>query len=476
MSHDSYVSPLSGRYSSQEMKRIWSDDTKFQTWRRLWIRLAEAQQQLGLAISGEQITQMQENVANIDYDLAQQLERKLRHDVVAHIHAFGEVAPLAKPIIHLGATSCYVTDNTDIMQMRDGLRLLCVRLARVIARLRDFAFEHRALPTLGYTHFQAASLTTVGKRAAIWLQDLLMDLQVLERVRDGLQFLGVKGATGTQDSFLELFQGEATKVLELDRLVTAACVFSQCFSISGQTYTRKQDTQVIAALADFGATVHKIGNDLRLLQHKKEVEEPFEASQVGSSAMPYKRNPMRAERACSLSRELMACVHNAYQTHALQWFERTLDDSAGRRRFIPEAFLLADSIALILQNVMEGLVVYPAVITRHIAAELPFMATEKILMAMVATGGDRQEAHEKIRQHAQAAGNRVKQEGADNDLMERLAQDPYFEPVHGRLAQLLDPIGFIGLAPLQVDTFVSEVDQALLPYRDQLTEQSELTV
>ncbi len=476
MSRDSYVSPLSGRYASNEMKKIWSDNNKFRHWRQLWILLAQAQQKLGLPIRDEQIREMQDNVNNIDYEMAQQLEKECRHDVVAHIHTFGHVAPQAQGIIHLGATSCYVTDNTDLIQMQQGLALLCQRLARCISRVRHFASRHAHMPTLGYTHLQAAQPTTVGKRAALWLQDLLMDLEALEAQRDGLKFLGVKGATGTQDSFLKLFEGSHTKVEQLDEMVTSAAGFSRRFVISGQTYTRKQDTRVIMALSDFGATAHKIGNDIRILQSKKEIEEPFEKGQVGSSAMAYKRNPMRSERVCSLGRELMGESTNALMTHALQWFERTLDDSAGRRRFLAESFLLADAIAIILQNVFEGLVVYPAVIRQHLQEEMPFMATEEIIMAMVAAGGDRQECHEKIRVHAQEAGNRVKQQGLGNDLLQRIAADAYFAPIHDQLDQLVDPARFIGRAPEQVKDFLIQCDQVLQPYKDMLGETSELSV
>ncbi len=468
-SHSTYVSPLCTRYASIPMRELWSDDRKFQTWRRLWVELARAERELGLAITAEQIVELEAHVTDIDYDFAAAEEKKRRHDVMAHVHTYGHVAPKAAAIIHLGATSCYVTDNADLLAMRDGLDLLCGSLARGIDRLACFAHEYRALPTLGFTHFQAAQLTTVGKRACLWLQDLTMDLEALQRARKDLRFRGVKGTTGTQASFLTLFHGDHAKVEALDEAVTKACGFTRRFLVTGQTYTRKQDADVLAMLASLGASLHRIGTDLRLLAHLKEIEEPFEKDQIGSSAMAYKRNPMRAERMCSLSRHLMVLVQDAYQTHAVQWMERTLDDSAVRRICIPEAFLAADACLGILQNVAEGLVVYPQVIRRRIDSELPFMATENLIMAMVEAGGDRQEVHERIRVLSHEAAAEVKQHGRDNDLIQRVERDAFFAPIHGQLDQLLDPATFIGRAPEQVDAFLSaEVRPLLAAYSGKL--------
>ncbi len=396
---------------------------------------------------------------------------------MAHVHTYGAAAPLAAPIIHLGATSCYVTDNTDLILMRDGLGLIARGLARVIDRLSAFARRERARPTLGYTHFQAAQLTTVGKRACLWLQDLVIDLQRVEREASGLRFRGVKGTTGTQASFLALFQGDHAKVERLDELVTSAFGFSSAFVVTGQTYTRKVDADVVGVLASLGASVHKLATDLRLLAHLKEVEEPFEEEQIGSSAMAYKRNPMRAERACSLSRHLMSLHADALATHAVQWMERTLDDSAVRRICIPEAFLAADACLRILQNICEGLVIHPKVIERHIRDELPFMATENIIMAMVGAGASRQECHERIRVLSHQAAHVVKEEGRDNDLIARVRDDRYFAPIHARLEALMDPATFIGRAPEQVDRFLAqEVGPALAPHRAALGGKAELAV
>ncbi|MBA3709676.1 MAG: adenylosuccinate lyase [Planctomycetes bacterium] len=477
MPTDRYESPLASRYASPEMSALFSDDRKFQTWRRLWIELARAERKLGLAIGEDQIHEMEAHVTDIDYAMAKREEKKRRHDVMAHVHTFAAVAPSAAPIIHLGATSCYVTDNTDLIVMREGLTLLAVKLARVIDRLSAFAGKHRALPTLGFTHFQAAQLTTVGKRACLWLQDLLIDLRSLQRACGDLRFRGVKGTTGTQASFLALFDGDHGKVEELDRMVTSAFGFPSAFIVTGQTYTRKVDADIVAVLASLGASVHKMGTDLRLLAHLKEIEEPFEADQIGSSAMAYKRNPMRAERACALGRHLMALVADAHHTHAVQWMERTLDDSAARRVFIPEAFLAADAALGILQNICEGLVVYPQVIARRIRDELPFMATENIIMAMVAAGGSRQDCHERVRVLSHEAGARVKQEGLDNDLIARVRADAYFTPIHARLDAIMDPATFIGRAPQQVDRFLAEeVRPALTPFAGKLGGTSQLSV
>lgn len=477
MPHDRYQSPLTSRYASPEMAGNFSDDKKFSTWRQLWVWLAESERELGLPISQAQIDELKAHLTDIDYELAAKEEKKRRHDVMAHVHAYGVCCPLAAPIIHLGATSCYVGDNTDLIVLRDGLDLLRVKLAKVIQRLARFAEQWRDQPTLGFTHYQPAQLTTVGKRACLWLQDLLIDLANLERLRAGLRFRGVKGTTGTQASFLTLFDGDHAQVERLDGLVTAKAGFTSAFLITGQTYTRKVDTEILSALGSLGGSAHKFATDLRLLANLKEVEEPFEAEQIGSSAMAYKRNPMRAERACSLSRHLMALVADAQHTHAVQWMERTLDDSAIRRISLPEAFLTADIVLGILQNIAEGMVVYPKVIARRLREELPFMATENIIMAMVQAGGDRQVCHERIRVLSQQAAAVVKQEGGDNDLIERVRADAYFAPIHGQLATLLDPATFIGRAPQQVAAFLErEVRPALAPYAAQLGGTSELNV
>lgn len=477
MSRDRYESPLVSRYASREMSWNFSDDRKFQTWRRLWLELAKAEQSLGLAITDEQLAEMQTNIENIDYDYAAAEEKKRRHDVMAHVHTFGAVAPSAAPIIHLGATSCYVTDNSELLMLRDGLDILLPKLARVIDRFTAFATEWKDQPTLGFTHFQPAQLTTVGKRACLWLQDLLMDLRNLTRAREDLRFRGVKGTTGTQASFLSLFEGDHDKVEELDRLVTAAFDFPKAYAVTGQTYSRKVDLDILAALGSLGASAHKIATDLRLLAHLKEVEEPFGKDQIGSSAMAYKRNPMRSERCCSIARHLMTLYSDAAQTQAVQWMERTLDDSAVRRISLAEAFLSADIVLGILQNVAEGLVVYPAVITRRVREELPFMATENVIMAMVKAGGDRQEVHEKIRVLSQEAAAVVKQEGGDNDLIARIQGDSFFAPIHPILDSLLDPSTFTGRAPQQVERFLAdEARPAIAAWSDQLAGDVELKV
>lgn len=472
-----YDSPLCSRYASAAMQELWSERRRIVTWRRLWTELARAEMELGAPVTPEQVAELEAHVEDIDWELAAREERRRRHDVMAHVHAYGACCPRAAPIIHLGATSCFVTDNADLILMREGLELLAVACARAIDRLAAFAARHRDLPCLGFTHFQPAQPTTVGKRACLWIQDLLLDLANLERARGDLRFRGVKGTTGTQASFLALFHGDHAKVEELDRRVTAAFGFPSAFIVTGQTYTRKLDSQVVLALASLGASAHRIGTDLRLLAHLQEVEEPAEAEQVGSSAMAYKRNPMRAERACALGRHLMALAADALHTHATQWLERSLDDSANRRIAIPEAFLAADAVLAILQNIAEGLEAHPAICARRLAAELPFLATEEVLMAMAEAGASRQEAHERIRRHARAAQERIKREGADNDLIERLRADPFFAPVHARLGGLLDPRRFIGRAPEQVDRFLAEeVQPALAPYRGRLGGRAELTV
>ncbi len=477
MSRESYQSPLSSRYASDEMLYNFSDAKKFGTWRRLWVILARAQRELGLAISEEQIAEMEAAVDDIDYELAAAEERRRRHDVMAHVHTFAARCPQAAPIIHLGATSCYVGDNTDLIVLRDGLDLLLPKLARAIDRLRHFAREYLDLPTLGFTHYQPAQLTTVGKRACLWIQDLLMDLRNLERARADLRLRGVKGTTGTQASFLALFDGDHAKVEGLDHKVTAACGFERTYAVTGQTYSRKVDVDILGAIGSLGATAHKLATDIRLLANLKEVEEPFAKDQIGSSAMAYKRNPMRCERCCAIARHLMVLVADAQQTAAVQWMERTLDDSANRRISLAEAMLGADAVLGLIQNVAEGLVVYPAVIARRIRSELPFMATENIIMAMVRAGGDRQECHERIRVLSQQAAAVVKQEGGDNDLIVRIRDDDYFAPIHPRLEQLLDPASFVGRAPQQVARFLEdEVDPALAPYAEQLGGTAQLAI
>ena len=477
MSVRSYESPLVRRYASAEMSYLFSPHYKFSTWRRLWLALAEAEQALGLPIEDAQLQAMRDTLEDLDLDAAAAYEKKLRHDVMAHVHAWGDQVPGARPIIHLGATSCYVGDNTDLIVLREALDLVLPRLADVIDALAGFAEEHASLPTLGFTHYQPAQLTTVGKRACLWLQELLLDLRALERLRADLRFRGVKGTTGTQASFLTLFDGDHAKVEELDARVTAAFGFESAFRVTGQTYTRKLDHQLVAALGSFGATAHRIATDLRLLANLKEVEEPFGKHQIGSSAMAYKRNPMRSERVCALARHLVALSQDTAWTAALQWMERTLDDSANRRISLPEAFLATDGILQVLQNVTRGLVVYPAVIGRRVASELPFMATENLIMAMVRRGADRQEVHEAIRVHSLAAARQVKIEGRDNDLLDRVREDAYFAPIHDDLDALLDPSTFVGRAPEQVASFLAaEVRPALAPWREHMGGEVELSV
>ncbi|EIN05787.1 Adenylosuccinate lyase [Punctularia strigosozonata HHB-11173 SS5] len=461
---ETYQTPLSSRYASKEMAHLFSSAKRFSTWRQLWLNLAMAEKELGLPISDEAVEQMK---ANLDltpeqFQIAAVEEKKRRHDVMAHVHTFGQVAPAAAGIIHLGATSCYVTDNADLIFLRDALTLVLHKLAVVISRFSAFAAQYGDLPTLGFTHFQPAQLTTVGKRATLWIQELLWDLRNIKRARDDLGFRGVKGTTGTQASFLALFDGDHEKVEKLDALVTKLSGFSYAYPVTSQTYSRKIDIDVLAPLASFGATAHKIATDIRLLAHLKEIEEPFESTQIGSSAMAYKRNPMRSERICSLSRHLMVLHQNALMTASTQWFERTLDDSANRRVTLPEAFLTTDIVLTTLQNVTEGLVVYPKVIASRIAQELPFMATENIIMALVKAGGDRQEAHEKIRVLSHEAAHQVKHLGLPNDLIERVRRDPYFDPIKADLERLLEPRSFVGRAPEQVRAFIREwVEPAL---------------
>ncbi len=455
MSHDQYQNPLISRYASREMSGIWSPQTIHSTWRRLWIALAEAERELGLPITEAQLAELRAAVDAIDFDRAAQLERDLRHDVMAHVHAYGEQCPQARGIIHLGATSCYVTDNADLIAFRRSLERVRDRLVGVIDRLADFAQRHRDLPCLGYTHLQAAQPTTVGKRATLWCYDLVLDLEELEHRLAHLRFRGAKGTTGTQASFLQLFDGDHAKVEALDRLVAKKMGFEQVFAVTGQTYPRKLDAQVLDVLSGIAQSAHKAGTDLRLLQSFKELEEPFEEKQIGSSAMAYKRNPMRSERMCSLARFVQSLATSGEQTASVQWMERTLDDSANRRLTIPQAFLGIDAVLILYGNIVRGLVVHPQVIARRLGAELPFMATESILMAAVAAGGDRQDLHERIRVHSHEAARKVLDEGRENDLFERLASDPAFARVNVR--EVSDPRHFVGRAPQQVDAFVTEI-------------------
>lgn len=460
-----YRSPLSTRYASPEMQFLFSEQHKFSTWRKLWIVLAKAQKELGLDITDAQIAEMEAHVSDVDFKAAAAEEKLTRHDVMAHVHVFAKQCPAAAPIIHLGATSCYVGDNTDLLILKGGLELLLPKLVGVIKRLSDFAVEYRELPTLGFTHLQPAQLTTVGKRCTLWVQDLLMDERALRGCKDNLRFRGVKGTTGTQASFLQLFAGNGEKVKALDQKVTKLAGFDKCYAVTGQTYSRKVDLEIVSALASLGATIHKLCSDLRLLASRKELEEPFESTQIGSSAMAYKRNPMRSERCCAIARHLITLHANAANTLAVQWFERTLDDSANRRLTLSEAFLSADACLMTLLNISQGLVVYPKVIERNIAQELPFMATENVIMAMVQAGGDRQVCHEKIRVLSHEAGAQVKQHGKDNDLIERIRGDAYFAPILGDLDKILDPRTFTGRAADQVLEFVKEeVEPVLVKY------------
>jgi adenylosuccinate lyase len=453
---DAYDNPLIERYASREMSRIFSPEYKFRTWRQLWIALAESQADLGLRIPPEAIAQMREQVEHIDIDRARELERRFRHDVMAHVHLFGEAAPLARGVIHLGATSAYVTDNTELLQQRDAMLLLARRLAACIASLAAFAHEHRALATLGYTHFQPAQPTTVGKRATLWIQDLLLDLEEVQHRLDTLRFRGVRGTTGTEASFLELFEGDHARVEDLNRRISEKMGFERLFAVTGQTYPRKADYAFLSTLAGIAISISKLAHDLRLLQHLREVEEPFEDEQIGSSAMAYKRNPMRAERMNALARHAIVLSLDPAFTAASQWLERTLDDSANRRIAVPEAYLAVDACLLILHNVADGLVVRPAVIRRHLEAELPFMATETILMRAVARGGDRQDLHERIRQHSIAAAERLKDGATDNDLADRILSDAQFGLTTAEIHEALEPARHVGRAPEQVDAFLRD--------------------
>ncbi len=455
MNHDVYDNPLIGRYASTEMSQLWSPQTKHSTWRKLWVVLAEAERELGLEISQAQVDELKAKIDDIDFESAARHEKLLRHDVMAHVHAYGDVCPAAKPIIHLGATSCYVTDNTDLILMRRGLELLRAKLVATIDQLAKFAVEYRDLPCLGFTHLQPAQPVTVGKRATLWCYDLVLDLEEISHRIASLKLRGVKGTTGTQATFLALFDGNHAKVEALDKLVCQKLGFETSYAVTGQTYSRKVDSQVIDVLGGLAQSAHKAGSDLRILQSRKEIEEPFEKHQIGSSAMAYKRNPMRSERMCGLARFVMSLTSSAAQTTATQWMERTLDDSANRRLTIPQAFLAIDAILILYRNVVDGLVVYPKVIAKHLDEELPFMATEEILMAGVRAGGDRQELHERIRVHSIEAGKQVKEHGLSNDLIDRLKSEPRFANVD--LTGALNPRRFVGRAPEQVDSFVANV-------------------
>ena len=477
MSTDRYTSPLSERYASKEMQFVFSQDNKFRTWRRLWIALAETEKELGLPITDLQIEELKAAKDDINYDVAKAREKEVRHDVMSHVYAYGQQCPNAKGIIHLGATSCYVGDNTDVIIMREALYIVRRKLVNVIAELADFAMKYKDLPTLAFTHFQPAQPTTVGKRAALWLNELTMDLDDVNYIISQLKMLGSKGTTGTQASFLELFDGDHEKCKEADRRIASKMGFDACFPVSGQTYSRKLDTRVLNVLSGIAQSAHKFSNDIRLLQHLKEIEEPFEKSQIGSSAMAYKRNPMRSERIASLSRYVMVDVLNPAITAATQWFERTLDDSANKRISVPEAFLAIDGILDLYMNVVDGLVVYPKVIEQHLMNELPFMATENIMMDAVKAGGDRQELHERIREHSMAAGRVVKAEGKPNDLLERIAADPAFGMTMEQLQQVMKPENFVGRAPQQVEEFVAEVIRPILSqYQSELGMKAEINV
>lgn len=451
-----YQNPLNTRYASKEMSHIFSDDFKFSTWRKLWVALAESEMQLGINITQEQIDELKLHIYDINYEEAEKREKETRHDVMSHVYAYGLQCPTAKPIIHLGATSAYVGDNTDVIQMTEGLRLVRTKLINTMNNLAQFALKYKDLPTLGFTHFQAAQLTTVGKRATLWLQDLVMDLEELEFQLSRMKLRGVKGTTGTQASFMSLFNGDHEKIKQLDKMVAEKMGFEKSFAVTGQTYSRKLDSQVLNVLMQIAESTYKFSNDIRLLQHLKEVEEPFEKQQIGSSAMAYKRNPMRSERIGALARFVLVNALNPAITASTQWFERTLDDSANKRLAIPQAFLAVDSILNIMINVTSGLVVYEKMIGKHVEQELPFMATEAILMEAVLRGGDRQELHESIRVYSMQAGKRVKEEGLDNNLIELIKQDPTFKMTSQEIDQLMDARNFVGRAPEQVEEFLEE--------------------
>ena len=462
MSNDKYVSPLSERYASKEMQYIFSPDMKFRTWRKLWVALAEAEHELGLNITQEQIDELKAHQDDINYEVAKERERLVRHDVMSHVHAYGVQCPTAKGIIHLGATSCYVGDNTDIIVMTEALKVVKKKLINVIAELADFAEKYKDLPTLAFTHFQPAQPTTVGKRATLWINELTLDLEDLDHLLDNMKLLGSKGTTGTQASFLELFDGDHARIKKLDQLIADKMGYKACFPVSGQTYSRKVDTRVLNVLAGIAASAHKFSNDIRLLQHLKEIEEPFEKNQIGSSAMAYKRNPMRSERIAGLANYVMVDVLNPAITSATQWFERTLDDSANKRLSVPEGFLAIDGILDLYLNVVDGLVVYPKVIEKHMMAELPFMATENIMMDAVKAGGDRQELHERIRELSMEAGRNVKEKGMDNNLLELIAADPAFKLSLEDLKASMDPKKYVGRSKEQVEEYLEEVIRPIL--------------
>lgn len=477
MSYDRYVSPLSERYASKEMQYVFSPDKKFKTWRRLWIALAETEKELGLSITQEQIDELKAHAEDINYEVAKEREKVVRHDVMSHVYAYGQQCPKAKGIIHLGATSCYVGDNTDIIVMSEALEIVRKKLINVIAELAKFANNYKNQPTLAFTHFQPAQPTTVGKRATLWMQEFLMDLQDLEYVKSTLKLLGSKGTTGTQASFLELFDGDQEKIDQIDPMIAKKLGFEACYPVSGQTYSRKVDTRVLNVLAGIAASAHKFSNDIRLLQHLKEVEEPFEKTQIGSSAMAYKRNPMRSERIASLSRYVMIDALNPAITSATQWFERTLDDSANKRLSVPEGFLAIDGILDLCLNVVDGLVVYPKVIEKRLMSELPFMATENIMMDAVKAGGDRQELHERIRELSMEARRNVKEKGLDNNLLDLIAADPAFGLNEEELKKTMDPAKYVGRAPLQVENFLKKVvDPVLEANKDVLGMTAEINV
>lgn len=459
---DRYQSPLAERYASKEMQYIFSPDKKFKTWRKLWIALAETEKELGLNITDEQIEELKAHAEDINYEVAIQREKEVRHDVMSHVYAYGQQCPKAKGIIHLGATSCYVGDNTDIIIMTEALRLIRKKLLNVISELSKFARENKDLPTLAFTHFQPAQPTTVGKRATLWMMELVLDLEDIDHVISEMKLLGSKGTTGTQASFLELFEGNHEVIRQIDQKIAQKMGFESCFPVSGQTYSRKIDSRVLNVLSGIAQSAHKFSNDIRLLQHLKEIEEPFEKNQIGSSAMAYKRNPMRSERIASLANYVIADSINPAITAATQWFERTLDDSANKRISVPEAFLAVDGILDLYMNIVDGLVVYPKVIESRLMKELPFMATENIMMDAVKAGGDRQELHERIRVHSMAAGKVVKEEGKENDLLERIANDPAFNMTMEQLTAIMDPKNFVGRAPEQTEEFLDEVIAPIL--------------
>ncbi|NMM65717.1 adenylosuccinate lyase [Clostridium sp. P21] len=474
---DIYNTPLNTRYASKEMSYLFSDEMKFKTWRKLWVALAECEKELGLNISDEQIEELKKNVDNVNYEVAEKREKEVRHDVMSHVYAYGVQCPKAKGIIHLGATSCYVGDNTDLIIMREALLIIKKKIISTINSLTKFALEYKDLPTLGFTHLQPAQLTTVGKRASLWIQDLYLDLENIDFLVDHMRFRGVKGTTGTQASFMELFNGDESKVKTLDKMVTEKMGFNKEFMVTGQTYTRKLDSTILNTLSEVAQSAYKFSNDLRILQNMKEMEEPFEKNQIGSSAMAYKRNPMRSERIGALSRYIIVDSLNPAITAATQWFERTLDDSANKRISVAEAFLALDGVLNLYMNVSSNMVVYPKVIESHVKKELPFMATENIIMEAVKKGGDRQELHERIRQHSMEAAKMVKVEGKDNDLIERIINDPFFNMTSEEILSLIDPVKFVGRAPGQVVDFVEEQIQPILEKnKDLLGEEAEINV